>query len=96
MIRVDLCSQGEVVFTSMTNAYRSIHILEVPLAELVQIDTTNIIIDEMSVFRYYSFDTHQLRSHEHLSHDDTCAQVTMAEVDMLSDEDLPQDWCDVE
>ena len=88
MIWVDLCSEGEVVFAGVRDADGCVHVLQIPLAELVEVDTANVVINEMGVLGDDRLDTHELGSHKQLRHEHTRAQVTMAQVDMLPDQDL--------
>jgi len=78
VVWVDFCTQSKVIFTGMTNADGSIYVLQVPFAKLVEVNASNIVINEMSMLGYYCFYTHQFCCDKYLSHHHTGTQVTMA------------------
>ena len=69
----------------MGHTNSGINIFQVPLAELVKVDTSHVTISKMGMLCHYGFNTEELCRNQYLSHGHTGAQMTVTQVNMFSD-----------
>ena len=91
-IWVELGTKAEVVLTGLTHAYCCIQVSYCPLAQLVQIYSCHVVEPEERVLREDSLEAVGFGSHRYALLNDTRGLMAMADVNVLSDEDLAYHW----
>lgn len=91
-IRVELGPETEVILAGLTHAYGRIQVPDRPFAELVQIDACHIMEPKQGVLCENGLEAIGLGSHHDALLNHTRALVTMAYVNVLSNEDFANYW----